>query len=95
MKTDTRSIDRPRDAADTHVETAARNLLRQSPYRAIRRVSCELRDGVLQLAEQIKAIYDNRPITIVAILTGSLVFLADLIRQLEMPLRVALETFSP
>ena len=50
----------------------------------------QIREGVSQLAEQVKAIYEGRPITIVAILTGSLVLLADLIRQLEMPLRVAL-----
>ena len=52
--------------------------------------SNQIREGVCQLAEQVKAIYEGRPITIVAILTGSLVLLADLIRQLEMPLRVAL-----
>src|SRR6187401_1340869 len=50
----------------------------------------QIREGVNQLAEQVKTIYEGRPITIVAILTGSLVLLADLIRQLEMPLRVAL-----
>jgi hypoxanthine phosphoribosyltransferase len=52
--------------------------------------SNQIRDGVKQLAEKITAIYGERPVTIVAILTGSLVLLADLIRQLEMPLRVAL-----
>jgi hypoxanthine phosphoribosyltransferase len=52
--------------------------------------SNQIRDGVRQLAEKITAIYGERPITIVAILTGSLVLLADVIRQLEMPLRVAL-----
>jgi hypoxanthine phosphoribosyltransferase len=52
--------------------------------------SDQIREGVRQLAEQVKAIYAGRPITIVAILTGSLVLLADLIRHLEMPLRVAL-----
>jgi hypoxanthine phosphoribosyltransferase len=52
--------------------------------------SDQIRDGVRQLAEKITATYGERPITIVAILTGSLVLLADLIRQLEMPLRVAL-----
>jgi hypoxanthine phosphoribosyltransferase len=50
----------------------------------------QIRDGVRQLADQLKSSYGERPITIVAILTGSLVFLADLIRQLEMPLRVAM-----
>jgi hypoxanthine phosphoribosyltransferase len=52
--------------------------------------SNQIRDGVRQLAEQVTAIYGRRPVTIVAILTGSLVLLADLIRQLEMPLRVSL-----
>src|SRR6266480_4550436 len=50
----------------------------------------QLRDGVCKLAEQVKTIYEGRPLTIVAILTGSLVLLADLIRELELPLRVAL-----
>jgi hypoxanthine phosphoribosyltransferase len=50
----------------------------------------QIRDGVRQLAEKLTAVYGERPVTIVAILTGSLVLLADLIRQLEMPLRVAL-----
>jgi hypoxanthine phosphoribosyltransferase len=50
----------------------------------------EIRNGVRQLAQQLTGVYGGRPITIVGILTGSLVLLADLIRQLEMPLRVAL-----
>ena len=50
----------------------------------------QVRAGVRELAERITAIYGQRPITIVAILTGSLVLLADLMRQLEMPLRVAM-----
>jgi hypoxanthine phosphoribosyltransferase len=49
----------------------------------------QLCQGVRELAGEISAIYGDRPITIVAILTGSLVLLADLMRQLEMPLRVA------
>ncbi|MFO0792390.1 MAG: phosphoribosyltransferase family protein [Pirellulales bacterium] len=52
--------------------------------------SNQIRDGVRQLAEQLREYYGGRPLTIVAILTGSLVLLADLIRQLDMPLRVAL-----
>jgi len=50
----------------------------------------QIRDGVRRLAAQLTETYGDRPITIVGILTGSLVLLADLIRQLEMPLRVAL-----
>jgi hypoxanthine phosphoribosyltransferase len=46
--------------------------------------------GVRELAAKVTAVYGERPITIVAVLTGSLVLLADLMRQLEMPLRVAL-----
>ncbi len=50
----------------------------------------ELRDGVGRLAREITRDYGVRPITIVGILTGSLVLLADLIRQLDMPIRVGL-----
>lgn len=50
----------------------------------------QIREGVRELAERLTAVYGQKPITVVAILTGSLVFLADLIRHLEMPLRVAL-----
>jgi hypoxanthine phosphoribosyltransferase len=49
-----------------------------------------IREGVQRLARQLAVEYHGRPLTIVGILTGSLVLLADLIRQLEMPLRVAL-----
>ncbi len=40
------------------------------------------------LAREIQYVYQSRPITIVGIMTGSLLFLADLIRHLTMPLRV-------
>lgn len=42
------------------------------------------------MAAEISRCYDGRPLTIVGVLTGSLVVLADLIRHLEMPLRVGL-----
>ena len=48
----------------------------------------QLRDGVLRMSREINATYGNHPLTIVGVLTGSVVLLADLIRQLEMPLRV-------
>jgi hypoxanthine phosphoribosyltransferase len=50
----------------------------------------ELREGVARLAREITRDYEGRPITIVGILTGSLVLLADLIRQLDMPIRIGL-----
>jgi hypoxanthine phosphoribosyltransferase len=43
-----------------------------------------------ELGKQIEADYQGRPLTIVAILTGSLIVLADLIRKIQLPLRVAL-----
>jgi hypoxanthine phosphoribosyltransferase len=48
----------------------------------------ELRRGVERLAAEINLFYADRPLTIIGVLTGSVVLLADLIRLLEMPLRV-------
>jgi len=48
----------------------------------------DLQNGVARMACEISAYYGDRPLTIVGVLTGSVVLLADLIRQLEMPLRV-------
>jgi hypoxanthine phosphoribosyltransferase len=43
---------------------------------------------VVELAHQIAADYQGRPLTIIGVLTGSLIFLADLVRQLDLPLRI-------
>jgi hypoxanthine phosphoribosyltransferase len=48
----------------------------------------QLQAGVARLAEEINAHYDAQPLTIIGVLTGSVVLLADLIRLLTMPLRV-------
>jgi hypothetical protein len=40
----------------------------------------QLRDGVARLAHEINAAYEDHPLTIVSVLTGSIVLLADLIR---------------
>ena len=50
----------------------------------------EIQDRVRQLGRQIEADYQGKPLTIVAVLTGSLILLADLVRQIRLPLRVAL-----
>ena len=50
----------------------------------------QIRQGVAQLADEIESYYRGKPLTIIGILTGSLVLLADLIRLLEMPLRLGL-----
>lgn len=48
----------------------------------------QLDAGVRRMAREITDQYGTQPLTIVGVLTGSVVLLADLIRRLEMPLRV-------
>lgn len=48
----------------------------------------ELKAGVQKLAHEIDDHYGSRPLTVIAIMTGSLVLFADLIRSLSMPQRV-------
>ncbi len=48
----------------------------------------ELNRGVERLANEINEQYGDTPLTIVGVLTGSVVLMADLIRKLQMPLRV-------
>ncbi len=48
----------------------------------------QLHDGVAKMADQIAACYENRHLTIVGVLTGSLVLVADVIRLLDLPMRV-------
>src|SRR5947208_11048610 len=53
-----------------------------------------IRDRVQELAREIAAAYDGRPVTVVGILTGCLIFMADLIRRIDLPLRVGFLTAS-
>ncbi|MEL7498908.1 MAG: hypoxanthine phosphoribosyltransferase [Planctomycetota bacterium] len=48
----------------------------------------QLQDGVRRLADAINQTYGTRPLTIIGVMTGSVILMADLIRKLEMPLRV-------
>jgi hypoxanthine phosphoribosyltransferase len=48
----------------------------------------EIRRGVERLADEIGRYYAGRSLTILGVLTGSLVLVADLIRRLDLPLRV-------
>ncbi len=50
----------------------------------------QIRTAVNRVAQQISTDYHNRPLTILGVMTGSLMFLADLIRQLDMPLQVGM-----
>lgn len=45
---------------------------------------------VVALGQQIAADYRDRPLTILGVLTGSIVLLSDLIRAIDLPLRVGL-----
>jgi hypoxanthine phosphoribosyltransferase len=54
----------------------------------------QIQRGVSKVAEQITSTYQSQPVTIVGVLTGSLVFMSDLIRRLEMPLRLGFVSAS-
>jgi len=48
----------------------------------------QIHDGVQRMADQISVRYADRPLTMIGVLTGSLVLLADVMRRLDLPLRV-------
>lgn len=50
----------------------------------------QIKEGVHGLAKELHIRYGNDPLTIVGILTGSIVFLSDLMRELKMPIRLGL-----
>lgn len=47
-----------------------------------------LHEGVAQMARTIEQSFEGRQLTIVGVLTGSVVLMADLIRQIDQPMRV-------
>jgi hypoxanthine phosphoribosyltransferase len=49
-----------------------------------------IQERVAELAQRIAADYAQKPVTIVGVLTGSLMFLADLVRHLDLALRIGL-----
>ena len=48
----------------------------------------DIRKRVEQLAAEIAQAYEGRPVTVVGVLNGCLIFMADLIRRIDLPLRV-------
>jgi hypoxanthine phosphoribosyltransferase len=48
----------------------------------------QIQSSIDRLAVEIREREGLRPLTVIAVLTGSVIFLADLIRKLDMPLRV-------
>lgn len=47
-----------------------------------------IQNRIGELAQQIAVDYQGQPVTIIGVLTGSLMFLADLVRHLDLPLRI-------
>ena len=54
----------------------------------------QIQASVDKLAREIREREAGRPLTVIAIMTGAIVFLADLIRKLDMPLRVGVIQIS-
>jgi hypoxanthine phosphoribosyltransferase len=50
----------------------------------------QLREGIDRIAKEIREHYQGRQLTIVGVLIGSVVFLSDLIRRIDLPLRLEL-----
>ena len=50
----------------------------------------DIQRRVAEMARQIAADYHGRDVTIVGVLTGCVMFLADLVRHLDLPLRIGL-----
>jgi len=48
----------------------------------------QIQDAIAKVAADIMEREKGRPLTVIAIMTGSIVFLADLMRKLDMPMRV-------
>ena len=48
----------------------------------------QLHDGVGAMAQRIEESFEGRQLTIVGVLTGSVVLVADLIRHIDQPMRV-------
>src|SRR5437879_56768 len=48
----------------------------------------QIQERIDGMARQISADYAGRAVTIIGVLTGSLIFLADLVRHLDLPLRI-------
>ena len=54
----------------------------------------EIRKRIDLMAAEIVEVYGGRPVTVIGILNGCLIFMADLIRRIDLPLRIAFLTAS-
>ena len=48
----------------------------------------QIHQSIDRLAAEINRREEGRPLTVIAVMTGSIIFLADLVRKLNMPLRI-------
>ncbi|MEM9354198.1 MAG: hypoxanthine phosphoribosyltransferase, partial [Planctomycetota bacterium] len=48
----------------------------------------QLHEGVTKMAHQIEEAFEGRQLTMVGVLTGSVVLMADLMRVIDQPMRV-------
>ncbi|HJS06322.1 MAG TPA: hypoxanthine phosphoribosyltransferase [Pirellulales bacterium] len=48
----------------------------------------QLSEGVERLAQEVAEFYQGRPLTILGVLTGAIVLVSDLIRRVDLPLRI-------
>jgi hypoxanthine phosphoribosyltransferase len=62
----------------------------KEPHMRILLTEEQLQEGIRRLAGEIQKHYGERPLTMVGVLIGSVVLLADLVRLLNMPLRLEL-----
>lgn len=79
------------------MEPPAHRLPENALYRDVDRVLFsrqQIRQRVRVLAEQIAHAYAGRDLTIVAVLTGAMIFLADLIREMPMLMRIDVTSIS-
>ena len=54
----------------------------------------QLHEGVVRMAGAITACYEHRSLTVIGVLTGSVVVVADLIRLIDLPVRVGMVAAS-
>jgi hypoxanthine phosphoribosyltransferase len=64
-----------------------------NPQRAIHPVKIllteeQIRQGVSHMAQNVARIYADRPLSIIGVLTGSIMIVADLVRRIDMPVRI-------
>ena len=61
-----------------------------SPTMKVLITESEISERVQELGQRLSQQYAGKPLTVLGVLTGSIVLLADLIRATSVPLRVAL-----